>query len=322
MSRVTVALIAHASAFALLVLSFTAPAQAQSDESTVSRFGAAALGAATIEGSVRYSLKSASSGQQYLIDVLQVGPVAPGDADEKLPVIYVLDGNGFFPFVAQSADWLGSISGEMPAALIVGIGYPLDESLSRTENLMQRVDKRAHDFTPTAVEFGSSEAGGTTSVGGGAGDFSEFIEQTVKPFIAANYPVDSGDQTLVGHSLGGLFTLYMMFDAPESFTRYVASSPSLWWDGRALFDSESSFADSGRDISARLFVSVGTSETEQMISDAGAMVARLKARRGGGLYPGLDVTFRVFDGEDHTSVIPAALMGGLHSVFTRRQSDE
>jgi predicted alpha/beta superfamily hydrolase len=301
---------------ALTTLGYGELTHAQENNAQPVQLGGAAAGAVTIEGSERYMLEADHADQTYLIDVLKVGfSFGPPTPDQELPVIYVLDGNTFFPFVAQSADWLASITGEMSPALVVSIGYVPDESLSRMENLLNRLSLRTRDLTPTVVETDSPGNPGTTISGGGAGDFLAFINERLKPFIAARYPVNPDDQTLVGHSFGGLFAFYTLFNAPESFSRYVASSPSLWWDDRVLFENEESFAESHDDLSARVFVSVGSLESERMIGDAAAMAARLRQRKGEEKYSSLELTFQVLPDEHHTSVTPSAFMRGLREVF-------
>ena len=36
--------------------------------------------------------------------------------------------------------------------------------------------------------------------------------------------------------MGGLFTTYVLFNAPESFQRIFIGSPALWWDDEAKRD--------------------------------------------------------------------------------------
>jgi hypothetical protein len=143
---------------------------------------------------------------------------------------------------------------------------------------------------------------------GGADAFLAFINEELKPFIAARYPnADPDNATIMGHSFGGLFALHALFTAPDSFDRYIAGSPSPAWDGGLLFDEE---AAAPGDIGARLFVSMGTLEPEEdMIAPLQRMDALLRER------PDLDYTFHVFEGETHSSVIPATFSRGLREVF-------
>ena len=64
---------------------------------------------------------------------------------------------------------------------------------------------------------------------GGAPAFLDLIAQQIRPRVAQLVPVNPAQQTLWGHSYGGLFTLYALFTRPELFSHYIAADPSLWW---------------------------------------------------------------------------------------------
>ena len=153
---------------------------------------------------------------------------------------------------------------------------------------------------------------------GGAATFLAFLNEELKPFVAAHYPVDADDQTLLGFSLGGLFALNTLFTSPGSFQRYIAGSPGLSWHERIVFDREAAQAATVSDLKADLFVSVGGLEEDEddgaaraRVSTLADMVAILRARA----YPSLNLTHHVFEDETHMSVIPAAFSRGLRTVF-------
>ncbi len=68
---------------------------------------------------------------------------------------------------------------------------------------------------------------------GEADNFLKFIETELIPFIENKYPV-TGYRTLIGHSYGGLFTIYTLIHQPELFDNYLAIDPSLDWDDQRL----------------------------------------------------------------------------------------
>ncbi len=113
---------------------------------------------------------------------------------------------------------------------------------------------------------------------------------------------------MLGHSLGGLFVLHALFTSPESFDRYVAGSPSLWWRGGMMLDAAAALGDAD----ARLFMSFGALEPAEQMLEPGA---EMDALLSGGDRPSLRYTFHVFDGETHESVIPATFSRGLRAVF-------
>jgi predicted alpha/beta superfamily hydrolase len=80
---------------------------------------------------------------------------------------------------------------------------------------------RDRDFTPSHID--------SLPTSGGAKNFLAFLKNEVIPFVNKKYPTD-GDNTLYGHSLGGLFTFYAILHEPQLFRSYIINDPSLWWD--------------------------------------------------------------------------------------------
>jgi predicted alpha/beta superfamily hydrolase len=266
----------------------------------------------------RHFLQSARTGFAYQIDVLQVlSPVRPPPSGGKLPVVFVLDGNLLFPAVASMASMLSL--GEMPSVLVVGIGYRLEPSLAPGPFLLQYQARRNRDYTPTLdraflaqMQASHARLGATypaDGTPGGADRFLAFIEEELKPLIAARHPqADLHDTTLMGDSLGGLFAMHVLLQSPRSFTRYVACSPALWWDQLLLTRAPLDFGESR----PRLFVSIGSLEAQtEMAEPAARMDARLAAVPA----EQLDYRFQVFDGETHVSAVFAGFSRGLREVF-------
>jgi predicted alpha/beta superfamily hydrolase len=232
-------------------------------------------------------------------------PPSYTESSSSYPVLYLLDGNALFGMVTQMVRSLQR-GKQLPDLIIVGIGYT-------TDMRGERMVLRARDYTPTELDENPDEhyeLGET----GGAGNFLRFLAEELIPFIEANYRVDPADRVLAGTSLGGLFVLYTLLHRPDLFTRYVASSPALWWDNRVMFAYERELAAKRKRLPVRAFISVGSLEEEvmaQMVSTVYQFAARLKSRE----YQDFDLTTVVFNDEMHQSVIPGALSRGLRVVF-------
>ena len=67
---------------------------------------------------------------------------------------------------------------------------------------------------------------------GGGRAFLEFIEGKLTPHIHERFGTDPDVSVLVGHSLGGLFTIGASTQSSGKMLHYLALSPSLWWDDR------------------------------------------------------------------------------------------
>jgi predicted alpha/beta superfamily hydrolase len=138
---------------------------------------------------------------------------APGDT--VLPVLYMLDGGlaEDFPHVVNTIDSLIRL-GRLARVMVVGI-----------ENTQRRRDLTG----PTAVASDSAIA---PRVGGSAA-FRAFIRDELMPEVHARYG-SSEETAIVGESLAGLFIVETALFEPTLFRRYIALSPSVWWNGGEL----------------------------------------------------------------------------------------
>ena len=236
------------------------------------------------------------------------------------PVLYVLDGNALFPLLAQQMRLLAARpeSDPVDSPLIVGLGYPGDAPYDQ--------DARAADYTLAPQRLSGVEQPG-------AAHFLDFIALRVDPLLRAHYPVDRTRTTLLGHSYGGLFTLYALFAQTPLFQNFVAASPSLWWGNGALLPLRDRYlaemADAQLTRTPRsLLITVGELEEHpadassagqalspraqrqarrRLVSNARAMIDSLKGLAT--LHP----RFRLIPDADHGSVIlpTSALALGL-----------
>lgn len=129
--------------------------------------------------------------------------------DQKLPVIYLLDGGETFPIIAAYSHYL-TFAEEMPEAIIVGISYGTDDPGNG--------NMRVTDFTAPSAE---------NAAYGGAEKFLSMIENELFPKVERDYPVDANRRVLVGMSLGGQFILHAALEKPELFEGLISVNPAL-----------------------------------------------------------------------------------------------
>ncbi len=267
--------------------------------------------------SLQRDVHSEITGRSYRIFVS--APQVPAPA-EGFAVVYLLDGNALFAPLAMQArgeDLRAARSGDTPV-LIVGIGYPVDE--------LYDLPARADDYTPPNRPGTANPPTRRSN----ASLFLRFIEEELKPLINARYPVDTAQQTLFGHSYGGLFTLYTLFNAPQSFQHYVAASPSIWWQQRSVLDALTGFEQRLKTQGGprTLLLTVGDREQpsgpaqaddqrqqlvrqRQMISNVSVLDARLQPLQ----QAGLSVQTRLLPGADHGY---SAVLTSLEVLATAR----
>jgi len=165
------------------------------------------------EVGVRDSLYSAVLEEQRTIYV-HVPESYSQDGNITYPVAFILDGRALLPTVAEVQKYYSG--GFTPEMILVGVVSG---------------EHRTRDYTPSEV----SELWGmpVPYATGGAPQFLDFFEQELIPYVEANYPA-TRHRTLIGHSYGGLFTLYSLLEKPDLFGNYIAIDPSLDWDGQYL----------------------------------------------------------------------------------------
>jgi hypothetical protein len=154
--------------------------------------------------------------------------------------------------------------------------------------------------------------------GGGADLFLDLIEQKIKPRAEALTTVDPNRRTLWGHSYGGLLTLYAAFTRPNSFQRFVAASPSLWWNYGAILERESTFVTSAHPQAMRLDLMAGELE-QRPRSNVSAMRTSLPPGSTRSLAErlksaGVNVIFTEFPGLGHGPMFEASLARTLRDA--------
>lgn len=273
-----------------------------------------------------FDMVPARGGEPYRIMVSKPTGEMP---EAGWPVLYMSDGNACFPLAAtglgvQALYPKGSNVGQ---GIVVAIGYPGDrlyDSLRRSWDLCPPPGKTYPPFAP----------GGPDVVTGGGLYFLDFIDNEVKPRIGAMFKVDLARQSLYGHSFGGLFTLYALFSRPASFSRYIAVSPSIFWDQCLILPFEQAFsATAGAANGLFLHLSAGEYEGDDLApfqigrEDAESRLTRKKetrtvaharemAERLSRLGPErIRTEFEVFARENHMSVLAPSISRALQIAF-------
>ncbi|MEX6631933.1 alpha/beta hydrolase [Hyphococcus lacteus] len=252
-------------------------------------------------------------GAEYRIYIAWPEEPAP---PEGYPVLYRLDGTTSFAIAAEYANRLGRYTGMSPG-IIVGIGYA-------------GPSRRRLDYTPDVapgIEFLSNP-----DPTGGADEFLTFIADSLIPAIENDFPINSNRRSISGYSLGGLFVTQALLKRPELFRTYIASSPSLWWGDRHVFNLIPKFQNrlSKDGHARRLFLTIGQYEQSpppgmendpswqknaelnalaRMNDNASELVEALSSTAG------LSVHLEEFPNETHASGSLPAIRASLRHAF-------
>jgi predicted alpha/beta superfamily hydrolase len=238
-----------------------------------------------------FKCHSAETGTDYVIHVH--APDESSRSDVR-PAMLFMDGDDQFS-AAIDAYKAQRASGSIAPLVLVGVGY--GASYTKPGN------RRGRDYTPT---YHPDEP-----TSGGADAFLHFLRNTLWPELVRRYPLRDDVRGIAGHSLGSLLVLHALWQEPGFFTHHLASSPSIWWDARTILRLAAERHASDSHLPARLFLSVGESDTQSMIGDLGLLEQRL----GQHPFTGLKFTSHRFPARNHFNVLPDAFRLGLAELF-------
>lgn len=262
------------------------------------------------------NIKLYSSAIQDTFSISIAVPESYPSGTKKYPVLYVTDPFFVYGSTVESAR-AHVYDGRMPETIIVGIGYTGPQKFRRIMQL------RTRDYTPTdrfILPNGVEPEWAKEMELGNAQEFLRFIRDNLFTYMEENYRV-TDDRTYIGHSGGGWYGQYILFNEPELFNRYLISSAGYWFEADRkfegnLFEYEENYAADNDSLDVDLFLSVGDSEAHFMIGGMARMVQQLKARN----YRGLRLSSHIFSDQTHYSVWPVAVNKGLLMLFKNQEA--
>ena len=132
------------------------------------------------------------------------------------------------------------------------------ELLARTSNIPNMivvgVPALEGGYVPTPFEErGENPSGADLSI--------KFLKEELIPFVEKNYRTNTF-RISYGHSVGGLFTMYTLFNHPDMFTAYIAGSPWFQTNNQYWLKNIEKMAKVRKLDDKFLFMTVGKEETE------------------------------------------------------------
>jgi len=233
-------------------------------------------------------------GQRYKIESKVLGetrsyivhkPQGYDFSNDSYSLVVLLDGDANIHHVSASTDFLAN-SGRALPMIVVGI-----------ENT-----DRQRDLTPPLT--GAPPQSMPSGKVGGAPKFLSFIADELIPYLDRTYRTRP-TRILIGHSYGGLFAVYALFNRPEVFKAYIAVSPSLSWDDQALTKQADKFVVDHKDLRAAMYMTMGH-EGGPMLGGAQKIIGSLASSRGG-----IGAEFQHWPEESHGSIVMRSVYKGL-----------
>ncbi len=244
-----------------------------------------------IAGSQVLNIKSSITGQDYVLHINL--PQHYNDTSKTYPVIYLLDSQWDFPLVtAIYGDQY--YDGFMPSAIIVGITWGGENP--------DYDKRRAFDLTPKEdgqpTQFGNAEI------------FLSFIKKEAIPLIDSKYRTNKSNRTLAGHSLGGFFTLFTLFNEPDLFNQYIPGSPAPSWDKSYFIKYMEQFSKVNLKHPVKVYAYIGEYEGVHSFEKLTKAIRDCKIK-------GLKLETQIVKGAGHSGTKPEGYNRGLQYAFKR-----
>ncbi|QQU03630.1 alpha/beta hydrolase [Myroides odoratus] len=221
----------------------------------------------------------------------------------KYPVVYILDGGVEEDFIhltgifrVNSQPWIN----RFPEAIVVGI-----------ENVNRR-----RDFTFAVPNIDFLDKVGYSKEFfpqyGGAEPYAAFLESELMPYIDQHYNTNE-ERTVVGESLAGLMSSYLLIKHPHLFTNYIIVSPSFWWGEEKLLDETTVCLLNKIKHPVNVYVGVPSKEEDAMMFEVAERFYSYLQKN-----PVIHSTFDYMPDEVHATVLHQATHNALKKQFYKK----
>lgn len=223
----------------------------------------------------------------------------------QYPVLYVLDGDGYFAELVTMIQNLSLHNGNtvLPEMIIVGIKNTRDH--------------RTRDLTPTNSTMDPASGGGEA--------FTSFMEKELIPYIDKNYAT-APYRTLIGHSLGGLMAINTLLKHTNLFNAYIAIDPSMFYGNDVLLKQTAALLKQTNFKGKTLYLGMANTMTPGMdtvrvrkdtmeLNHHARSILKLKDYLQQSASNNLRWTYKYYPTDDHSSVPFNAEYDGLRFIF-------
>lgn len=249
---------------------------------------------------------------KWVRDKFKVTVYLPEDYEENpsaaYPVIYQLDGNNQGKLTAILASHYRCRGIVSTGIIVVGIGYYYDGWY----------DKRTRDYTYPRPDTSAKYY--TYPGAGGGVRFYRFLKDELIPYVDTAFKTDNATRgrTLMGHSLGGYFTLFTLFydyqnkrNPSKLFKNFIAAGPGLDYSRDYLLDLETRLVLSGAPVPVKVYMSMSDIEETGPIPVFPILIMRFNKWE----HPGFRFQTRLFENLKNPETIIPSYKEGLRYIF-------
>jgi predicted alpha/beta superfamily hydrolase len=201
--------------------------------------------------------------------------------NREYPVVYVLDGEWNFEFVASYLDYMFTHN-IYPEMIVTGV-----RNVNRNRDYVPRADIYFEDT-------------------GEADTFLKFLKNEWIEEIEKKYPA-SDERFLIGHSFGGVFTLHTLFSDPVLFDAYIALGASAWIAEGVLLEEAQDYFANPADADAFVYMAVGEGDGGPTVPSSRELAELFEKNAP----ESLEWTFEITPKTDHFKNFAS----GMHDAF-------
>lgn len=132
--------------------------------------------------------------------------------------------------------------------------------------------------------------------------FYAYLKDELVPFINSTFKTNPDNNSILGHSLGGLFAFFCLFKSDNLFSKYFALSPALWIDKYSIYKFNHVQTSFSR--KKYLYFASGSKETINKILK-GTNEAKVFFDKK--QYTNLTYDYDIWNGKTHNSEVPLSL---------------
>lgn len=210
------------------------------------------------------------------------------DGNQKYPMVVMTDGVWRLSDHPELRPMM--VDGEIEPVILVSIGYP---------NGYKYEDIRVRDLVTDPESY------------------LHFITDNLVPYLSEIFPVDSENMTLTGHSYGGYFAFYAMYNSDvignNLFANYYIGSPSFQASTNSLYikDFAKAYYERNKSLACKVYICAGKSEPAQFVSSITSFVEEMKARGDEGTV----LKYEIIQGYGHNTVFKPSIRTALKMFY-------
>ena len=205
--------------------------------------------------------------------------------NREYPVVYVLDGEWNFEYVASYLNYMFD-NNIFPEMIVTGV-----RNVNRNRDYVPRPDSYFDDT-------------------GEANTFLKFVKNEWVEEIERSFSTN-GERIIIGHSFGGVFALHSLFSDPALFDAYLILGASAWIADNVLLDEANAYFANPTDSNAFVYMAVGEGDGGPTVPSNQSLVEIFEKKSP----ESLEWYFEITKKTDHFKNFSSGMHNGFMALF-------